>query len=101
MITPGIIIRQCPFSISTVVIQELLKEVDTKKVPRPDNILAWVLKHCATEIAPILSRLFSLSLNTGRIPHDWLTANVTPVFKKEVVVMLETILPNPIYIYLL
>ena len=69
-------------------IQELRKEVDTKKVPGPDNIPAWVLKHCATEIAPILSRLFSQSLNTGHIPHDWLTANVTPVFKKETVVKL-------------
>ena len=77
--------------ISTVGIQELLKEVDTKKAPGPDNIPAWVLKHCATEIAPILSRLISQSLNTGLIPHDWLTANVTPVFKKEVVVMLQTI----------
>ena len=45
-----------PISISTVGIQELLKEVDIKKAPGPDNILVWVLKHCATEIAPILSR---------------------------------------------
>ena len=43
-------------STSTAGIQELLKEVDTKKAPGSDNIPAWVLKHCATEIAPILSR---------------------------------------------
>ena len=54
----------------------------TQKAPGPDNIPAWVLKHCATEIAPILSRLFSESLHTGHIPCDWLTANITPVFKK-------------------
>ena len=47
-----------PISISTVGIQELLK-VDTKKASGPDNIPAWVLKHCATEIVPILSTLFS------------------------------------------
>ena len=70
-----------PILISTVCIQELLKEVDTKKAPGPDNIPAWVLRHCATE-SPILSKLFSQSLNTGHILHDWLTANVTPVFKK-------------------
>ena len=52
-----------PISISTFGIQELLKEVDTKKAPVPDNIPAWVLKHCATEIAPILSRSFSQSLS--------------------------------------
>ena len=71
-----------PISISTAGIQKLLEEVDTKKASGPDNILAWVLKHCAREIAPILSKLFSQSLDTSNIPHDWLTANVTPVFKK-------------------
>ena len=47
-----------PLSISTVGVQELLK-VDTKKASGPNNIPAWVLKHCATEIVPIASRLFS------------------------------------------
>jgi len=68
-----------PISISTDGIQELLMEIDTKKASGPDSIPAWVLKHCATEIAPIL---LGQSLNTGHIPHDWLTANITPVFKK-------------------
>ena len=74
-------------SISTAGIQKLFKEVDTKKASGPDNIPglpAWVLKHCvrAREIAPILSKLFSQSLDPSNIPHDWLTTNVTPVFKK-------------------
>jgi len=43
-----------PISISTDRIQELLKEIDTKKASGPDNI-PWDLKHHATEIAPILS----------------------------------------------
>ena len=66
----------------------ILKEVDTKKAPvtGPDNILAWVLTHCASERVPIVSRLFSQSLNTGHI-HSylktaWLTASVTPFFKR-------------------
>jgi len=32
-----------PISISTDGIQELLKEIDTKKASGPDNIPAWVL----------------------------------------------------------
>ena len=85
-----------PISISTVGILELLKEVDTKKAPVPDNIPAWVLKHCATEIATILSRLFSQSLNTGHIPHEHQYS------KKEIVVMMQTITsPNLAYVYLL
>ena len=48
-----------PILISTAGIQKLLEEVDTKKASGPDNIPAWVLKHSAREIAPILSKLFS------------------------------------------
>ena len=52
------LIQQYPILISTVDIQKLLKEVDTKKASGSDNIPTWVLKHCTTEIAPILSKLF-------------------------------------------
>ena len=38
--------------------------------------------HCASEIAPILQMLFTQSLNTSTLPEDWLTANITPVYKK-------------------
>jgi len=51
--------RMPPISISNDGIQELLKEIDTKKASGPNNIPAWVLKHYVTEIAPILSGLFS------------------------------------------
>ena len=53
-------IQHAPILISTVDIQELLKEVDTKKASGSDTIPAWVLKHRTTEIAPILSKLFPL-----------------------------------------
>ena len=37
---------------------------------------------CASKIAPILQMLFMQSLNTGTLPEDWLTANITPLYKK-------------------
>ena len=40
--------------------------------------LSYIFKHCASEIPPILQMLFTQSLNTG----DWLTANITSVYKK-------------------
>ena len=48
----------------------------------PDNISCWVLKEAATVIAPFLHYIFTLSMQTGHVPSDWVTANVTPVFKK-------------------
>jgi len=37
---------------------------------------------CCDEIAPVLAVIFTQSLNLGNLPKDWLTANVTPIFKK-------------------
>jgi len=59
-------------------IQNLLDDLDTNKATGPENVSAWVLKHCSNEIAPILSVLFTQLLTSGQIPNDWLTANVTP-----------------------
>jgi len=63
-------------------IKHQLSTLDTQKAPGPDCIPAYVLHHCAAEIAPILTVIFSQSLNTGEVPSDWLRANVVPVFKK-------------------
>ena len=63
-------------------IEHQLNLLNTQKASGPDYIPAFVLYHCATEIAPILTVIFSQSLNTGEIPSDWLRANVVPIFKK-------------------
>ena len=34
------------------------------------------------EIAPILTAMFTQSVNSGNLPEDWLTANITPILKK-------------------
>ena len=41
-----------------------------------------IFSNTASEIAPILQMLYMQSLNTGTLPEDWLTANITPVYKK-------------------
>ena len=69
-------------SISVDGVLNLLKTLDTKKASGPDNISAHILKLCAGEIAPVLTVIFIQSLNSGLIPKDWLSANITPVFKK-------------------
>ena len=33
-------------------------------------------------IAPMLTAIFKKSLDSGVVPEDWKTANITPVFKK-------------------
>ena len=63
-------------------IYKLLNNLNIYKSPGPDEIPTRILKFCATEIAPILQIIFTQSMTTGNLPDDWLTANITPVYKK-------------------
>ena len=47
-----------------------------------DNIHGRIRKECTTQIAPILTTLFSLSLKTSKITDDWRYASVCPAFIK-------------------
>ena len=55
----------CDIIISVDGVLNLLKSLDTKKVPSPDKIPACVLKLCADDIASTLTVIFTQSLNTG------------------------------------
>ncbi|XP_071478923.1 uncharacterized protein [Diadema antillarum] len=45
------------------VVLKKLRNLDTSKATGPDGISATVLKNCAPELAPVLSKLFQISLN--------------------------------------
>jgi len=59
----------------------ILKSLDPNKAIGPDGISPRVLKICAQEIAPSLTRLFKLSLQSGKFPDQWKCANVLPLHK--------------------
>lgn len=74
-------------TISTVkfwpkVVLKKLRNLDTSKATGPDGISATVLKNCAPELAPVLSKLFQISLNSKAVPSEWKTAHVVAVPKK-------------------
>ena len=48
----------------------------------PDAIPTRFLHDFAAELAPIMTKLFQLSLDTGKIPDDWREASIVPVCKK-------------------
>jgi hypothetical protein len=48
-------------------INKLLQNTNIHNTSGPDNIHGRILKECTTQIAPILTTLFSLSLKTGKI----------------------------------
>ena len=63
-------------------IEKLLKNLNVKKAGGPDNIGCKILRELATELAPILTKIFQLSFDSGELPLIWKNANVAPVFKK-------------------
>ena len=68
--------------LNTSGIAKLLKSINPQKACGPDAIPNAVLKNCADSLAPVLTDIFQLSLDTGDLPDDWKKANISSVFKK-------------------
>ena len=50
--------------------------------PGPDAIHPRVLRESSRALAVPLSKIFRKSLDSGRLPIDWKTGEVIPIFKK-------------------
>ena len=72
------------FSCPEADVEKLLLDLNTNKACGPDVITARMLRESASTIAPSLSRIFNISLKLGKLPSEWKSANITPVFKKGV-----------------
>ena len=68
--------------ISTEEVEKKLRKLNPQKAQGPDSIPPRVLKEISKEIAVPLSKLFKKSLETGIIPQEWKSAEVTAIFKK-------------------
>jgi len=83
---PYVLPSNCPstdnLTFSVDGIQKLLQELKHGKAPGPDNIPTWFLQTCSAEVAPVLQVIFTQSLKTHMLPKDWLSANITPIYKK-------------------
>ena len=56
--------------------------LNVRKACGPDCMCPRLLKEGAEQLAPSLVKLFNHSVNNGVFPVDWVSANVTPVYKK-------------------
>ena len=62
--------------------RKLLQKSNLRKASGPDIVPARLLKESSEELSPILTCIFNKSLQTGIVPDDWKTANVSAIFKK-------------------
>jgi len=67
-----------------------LSSLDVSKACDPDLIPPLLLNKAASYICLPLSKLFTQSMSTGKLPQDWVTTNVIPIFKKVIPVFLVT-----------
>ena len=67
-----------PEILSVKGIEKLLKSQNPHKAAGPDQLKPIVLH----TLAPILQVIFQKSLDSGKLPHIWKEANVSPILKK-------------------
>jgi hypothetical protein len=63
-------------------VAKLLRNINPSKALGPDNIPNGVLNQCADHLAPALTIIFQRSIYHGKLPNDWLSANISCKFKK-------------------
>jgi hypothetical protein len=63
-------------------VQKLLEQLNPHKATGPDEVSSHLLKVIASQIDPALTLLSQASLDQGKVPDDWKSANSTPLFKK-------------------
>jgi hypothetical protein len=69
-------------SVTEQEVEKALTQLNPTKAPGPDGIPTKILKDCAREIAPHLTKIFNASLEKGCLPKEWKDANVVPIYKK-------------------
>ena len=63
-------------------VAKLLADLQGHKVHGPDGILVRLLKKTAHSMAPLLTHIYKTSLHQCKLPHDWKTALVFPIYKE-------------------
>jgi hypothetical protein len=62
--------------------EKALSNLNSNKSPGPDNFHPKLLKYTSKSLAKPLKLLFDLTLQNGKLPNDFKTAEVRPIFKK-------------------
>ncbi len=68
--------------ISLEEVKEKLKKINVNKSSGPDGIHPRILYELRDELAYPLVMLFNQSIRSEELPRDWLSANITAVYKK-------------------
>ena len=74
------LLKEADFSPNNILLE--LSKLSNKLSYGPDKIPPFFLKKVRLSISSVLSVLYNVSFWTCKVPFDWRSANVVPVFKK-------------------
>ena len=87
------------FKITVQGVTKLLEGLNGGKASGPDELPNWILKNAANEISPFLKIIFDRSLQTGKLPDDWVEANVALSSKKGIGTLRQTTGRYPSHVF--
>ncbi len=58
-------------TIYTQGVEKSLQKLKIYKASGPENLSAFIFRETSTELAPVLTVIFNMSLKTGTLPEDW------------------------------
>ena len=70
-----------PFEVKEETVLKQLKTLNTRKGAGPDGLIPKVLRICAYQLAPIITRLFNKSIEQQTTPKLWKSAVINPLPK--------------------
>jgi len=82
-----------PLVITEHEVRRLLKGQNIRKACGPDMVSPASLKHCASELSPVLTDIFNQSLGLCRVPACFKSAAIIPVLKKPKITCLNDYRP--------
>ena len=68
--------------LSPEMVKSVLSKLQPNKAPGPDGLHPMMLRECANELAYPVSKIYAESFDSGILPTDWKSANISPIFKK-------------------
>ena len=78
-----------PITVTENCVLKLFLGLKPHKAAGPDKVPTRLLKLCAKELAPGMTKIYQLSLDSGTLPADWKIADVSQSSTR------ETYLPRP------
>jgi hypothetical protein len=63
-------------------VYQKLSKLKIDKSPGPDMFHPRVLQEISSQIAEAFKLMYDLSLNNGKLPEDWISSNVSVIYKK-------------------